>query len=268
VPELPEVETVVRRLRAGLHGEAPLTGHQVVVVDVVDPAVLRSGDLKALAGVVVVDVTRRAKWISIHTDASVKLLVHLKMTGDLHVVDAAAVKETRFVRLRLLLDDGRSLLFTDPRRFGHVDVAADLAPFFADLGPEPLDRSFTPAVLSSSLRGQRAIKLALLDQTVVAGIGNIYADEALHRAKIDPRRPTSSLSEVEIKALHSGIQDVLKESIAESEKELAWRYENRDTPSPFRVYERADLPCLTCGTALSSTSLTGRMTVWCPICQT
>ncbi|MDP2343378.1 MAG: bifunctional DNA-formamidopyrimidine glycosylase/DNA-(apurinic or apyrimidinic site) lyase [Deltaproteobacteria bacterium] len=267
MPELPEVETVVRRLRAGLHGERPLIGHRVVVVDVVDPQVVRSGAISSLAGAVVIDVTRRAKWITLHTDRGAKLLVHLKMTGDLHVVDAVEAKAARFVRLRLVLDDGRSLLFTDPRRFGHVDVADDLAAFFADLGPEPLDPSFTVAVLASRLQGQRSIKATLLDQTAVAGLGNIYADEALHAAKIDPRRPTSSLAETEIKALHRAIQDVLNDSIAEAEKELAWRYENRDTPSPFKVYERAGLPCLTCGTTLASTSLGGRMTVWCPSCQ-
>ncbi len=267
MPELPEVETVRRRLLHGLHGEGAVRGARIVIVDVVDPAVVRSGALQRLVGRRVVDVTRRAKWITLHTDAAVKLVVHLKMTGDLHVVDAADANSARFVRLRLFLDDGRCLVFTDPRRFGHVDVTDDANSLFADLGPEPLDAAFTAAALAARLRGRRAIKATLIDQRVVAGLGNIYADEALHRAGIDPRRSTLSLTTIEIHALHRAIQEVLYGGIAAAEKELAWRYESRTAASPFSVYERAGLPCLRCGTTLASTSVAGRLTVWCPHCQ-
>ncbi len=264
MPELPEVETVCWRLREGGHGEKRLVGNVIVGATAVDPKVLRSGSFADLVGAVVVDVERRAKWIVIRTNRSAVLLVHLKMTGDLHVV---ATVPPKFVRFVFDLDNGKQLVFTDPRRFGHCDVVTDLRPFFRDLGPEPLDSSFTAERLTQALRGSRPIKATLLDQTVIGGIGNIYADEALHRAGLDPRTRTQNLTEMETARLYRAIQDVLLESIQESRGELAWRYENRAAPSPFRVYERAGLLCLTCSTTLSSTSIAGRTTVWCPACQ-
>jgi formamidopyrimidine-DNA glycosylase len=264
MPELPEVETVCWRLREGGQGEKRLVGNRIDAVFAVDAKVVRSGSLDDVRGHVVTGVARRAKWIHIQTDGPRSLLCHLKMTGDLHVLPKVPEK---FVRWRLSLDNGQHLVFTDPRRFGHVDVVDDAAPFFADLGPEPLDAGFSVDVLQSRLRGARPIKAALLDQGAIAGLGNIYADEALHRAGIDPRRRADRLDRTEIERLHGGIQDVLNESIQETRGELAWRYENRDTPSPFRVYERAGELCLTCATVLKSTNIAGRTTVWCPTCQ-
>ena len=264
MPELPEVETVCWRLREGGHGEKRLVGNRVDAAVVVDHAVVASGSFDDVIGAVVVDVVRRAKWIQIRCDNGKTILCHLKMTGDLHVL--ADVPE-KYVRWRLHLDNGRWLVFTDPRRFGRVDVVDDTAPFFIDLGPEPLDKTFSIDVLQSRLRGSRPIKAALLDQAAIAGLGNIYADEALHRAGVDPRTPADKLERTQIERLHGGIQAVLNESIQESRGELAWRYENRDTPSPFKVYERAGELCLSCSTELSSTTIAGRTTVWCPRCQ-
>lgn len=280
MPELPEVETICWRLREGGHGEGALVGRVIAGAHITDPKVLRRGDLDAVVGGRVAAVERRAKWIVVVVDTAIGagrtwLLVHLKMTGDLHVKPAD--DEVRFERWRLSLapgpdGDDLALIFTDPRRFGHLDVLpeppADLG-FFDDLGPEPLADSFTPAVLRAALRGKRAIKATLLDQKVLAGIGNIYADEALFLAGIDPQSRTVDVAadESAVVRLHAGLQQALQESITASRQELAWRYENRTAPSPFRVYERAGLACLRCGAPLSSTTLAGRTTVWCGTCQ-
>jgi len=291
MPELPEVDTICWRLREGGHGEPPLVGRTLVSVDVDDDAVLRSGDVAAARGGQVVDVTRRAKWITIHVaptpttkrttaktassataqstrqstrQTTIRLLVHLVMTGDLHVVPAVPA---RFVRWRARLDDDAWLVFTDPRRFGHLDVTDDDAPFFAGLGVEPLSDDFAPALLAGARRGRRAVKTALLDQSLVVGLGNIWADESLHVAGLDPRRSLADLDDHELVRLHGAIKATLQQAIAEAQTELVWRYGNTAAPSPFRVYDRGGEPCRGCATTLSSTKLAGRTTVWCPRCQ-
>jgi formamidopyrimidine-DNA glycosylase len=272
MPELPEVETVCWRLREGGHGEPPLVGRAIAGFDVVDGRVLRSGDVRRVVGARVVDVVRRAKWITIRTasadgdggTAAAHLLVHLVMTGDLHVV---AAPPPRFVRWQARLDDGSHLVFTDPRCFGHLDVVEDDEPFFAGLGPEPLGADFSAATLAAAA-GARPLKATLLDQAVVAGLGNIWVDESLHVAGLDPRRAGRSLSDDERQRLHGAIRATLQQAIAEAKVELVWRYGNRTDASPFRVYDRGGEPCRACTATLSSTKIAGRTTVWCPRCQT
>jgi formamidopyrimidine-DNA glycosylase len=196
--------------------------------------------------------------------STLRLLVHLVMTGDLHVVPSVP---QRFVRWHARLDDGSHLVFTDPRRFGHLDVVADDAPFFADLGVEPLSDDFGVAAFARARPGRRAVKAVLLDQAVVVGLGNIWADESLHVAGLDPRRPMAALSDDELARLCAAVRTTLQQAIAEARTELVWRYGDRSSPSPFRVYDRAGEPCRTCATALSSTKIAGRTTVWCPRCQ-
>ncbi len=295
MPELPEVETVCWRLREGGHGEPALVGRRLASIEILDQKVLRSGDPDSLHDARVVDVRRRAKWIAIDVvkegdvdgdDVKSTLLIHLRMTGDLHVLrelpqtpsSASRASDRRqtpkrvslrasYVRFVCTLDSGALLVFTDPRRFGTLDVVDDIAPFVKDLGPEPLDEAFTPAVLKARLTGKRPIKSALLDQEVLAGLGNIYADESLFLAKIAPQTPANSLHDLDVNRLHLGIQQSLRESIENARTELAWRYANRDTPSPFRVYERGGEACVVCANTLSSTTIAGRTTVWCPTCQ-
>jgi formamidopyrimidine-DNA glycosylase len=271
MPELPEVETVCWRLREGGHGEPPLLGRRLDTIEILDAKVLRSGDIDAVHGARVVGIRRRAKWIVIDVareddDDVVRqsLLLHLRMTGDLHV---RRELPARFVRFVCTLDSGALLVFTDPRRFGTLDVVDDITPHIDELGPEPLDDAFTPAVLAKQLKGKRAIKATLLAQDVVAGLGNIYADEALFLANIHPETSTSSLTAAQVERLHAGIQRALRESIAAARTELAWRYENKSAPSPFRVYDRGGEPCVVCSTALSSTTIGGRTSVWCERCQ-
>ena len=273
MPELPEVDTVAWRLREGGHGEPPLVGRTLVSFVVDDDTVLRSGDAACVEGARVFDVTRRAKWITIHvaprssratTAMTTRLLVHLVMTGDLHVVSSLPA---RFVRWHARLDDGTHLVFTDPRRFGHLDVVDDDAPFFADLGVEPLSSSFSAAAFASVRGARRAVKAVLLDQSVVVGLGNIWADESLHVAGIDPRRPMSTLDDDELARLCAAVRATLTTAVAEARQDLVWRYGDKSSPSPFRVYDRGGEPCRACATALSSTKIAGRTTVWCERCQ-
>ena len=273
MPELPEVETICWRLRHGGHGETALVGRTVLAVHLPDPGVV-VGDARLLTdlltGATVTAVWRRAKWIVVEVstadDAAATALIHLKMTGDVHVRAATAVAP-RFVRLEAELDDGSVLAFTDPRRFGHIALCVDLDAAFKDLGPEPLDDAFTPLVLRQRLRGRRPIKATLLDQAVVAGLGNIYADESLWLARIHPQTRTDALGDDDVFNLHRSIRHALRASITASKDELAWRYANRGAPSPFQVYDRGGEPCLRCGTTLAQTSVAGRTTVVCPTCQ-
>jgi formamidopyrimidine-DNA glycosylase len=274
MPELPEVDTVAWRLREGGHGEQPLVGRTFVSFVVDDATVLRSGDAGPVDGARVVDVTRRAKWITIHVAprssrasggaTTTRLLVHLVMTGDLHVVSSLPA---RFVRWHARLDDGTHLVFTDPRKFGHLDIVDDDAPFFCDLGVEPLSSAFSAAAFAPVRGARRAVKAVLLDQSVVVGLGNIWADESLHVARIDPRRPMSTLSDDELLRLCAAVRTTLATAIAEARTELVWRYGDKSAPSPFRVYDRSGEPCRACATALSSTKIAGRTTVWCERCQ-
>lgn len=275
MPELPEVETVCWRLREGGHGEPPLVGRRIENVVLVDPTVVVDDAARfaaTLAGATVRDVWRRAKWIIIDVEdrdgATHHVVVHLKMTGDLHVRSPATT--TRFVRWSWRLDDGGLLVFSDPRRFGHVELVPNrqaLEDRFADTGPEPLADDFTARTLRARLFGRRPIKAALLDQSVVAGVGNIYADESLWLARLHPLTPVDALSDDDVVRLHHALRRALRESVASSKNELAWRYENRAAASPFRVYDRAGEPCQRCGATLSSLKVAGRTSVICPRCQ-
>ena len=273
MPELPEVETICWRLRHGGHGETALVGRTVLAVHLPDPAVV-VGDARLLTdlltGATVTAVWRRAKWIVVEVStadgATATVLIHLKMTGDVHV-RASASAAPRFVRLAADLDDGSVFAFTDPRRFGHIALCVDLDAAFKDLGPEPLDDAFTAPVLRQRLRGRRPIKATLLDQAVIAGLGNIYADESLWWARVHPQTRTDTLSDDDVFNLHRSIRHALRASITASKDELAWRYANRGAPSPFQVYDRGGEPCLRCGAPLSTTTVAGRTTVLCPTCQ-
>ena len=209
MPELPEVETVARELRP------QLVGRRFAGASIGWPRTLATPDpdtlAARLAGQTVVEVGRRGKYILILLDSGDTLIVHLRMTGNLTVVPHAdPAGENDHVRARFDLADGDRLVFTDARKFGRVWLVNDITAVTGKLGPEPLAWDFTPEVLATRLRRRRtAIKSLLLDQTAVAGIGNIYADEALFRAGIHPLRNSASLTDAEIVALHAALQAVL-----------------------------------------------------------
>jgi formamidopyrimidine-DNA glycosylase len=166
------------------------------------------------------------------------------------------------------LDDGWELRFSDARKFGKVFLVEDPQAVLAKLGPEPLDPEFTPAVLLTCLQGRsRAIKPLLLEQSFIAGIGNIYADEALHRAKIHPLRPADRLADDEVEHLYHAIQAALQQGIERNGASIDWVYRGGDYQNHFRVYGREGEPCPACGTTIEKIVVSQRGTRFCPRCQ-
>lgn len=270
MPELPEVETVVRGLRAPLVGRTL----QSVWYDVAKVIAAPSPDefVARTSGQTVRAINRRAKYILCQLDDGI-LAVHLKMTGRLYVSDDENGQENdRWVRLRFPLDNGQYLHFSDARRFGKAYLIDDIAEIAPDLGPEPLEDAFTVDVFRERLMGRhRVIKALLLDQSFVAGVGNIYADEALHHAKIHPLRRADQLSDAEIVRLYGTIRDVLNNGIAYQGASVNWyrkpdgtRGESQDH---FYVYGREGEPCLTCGQPIEKIRVAQRGTHYCRACQ-
>jgi formamidopyrimidine-DNA glycosylase len=270
MPELPEVETVVRGLRA------PLIGRVVRGLWTDWARAIRTPSLEQFAaqidGQKFRAVERRAKYIVCQLDHDL-LVVHLKMTGRLYVTAAEAQHEAdRWVHVRFDLDDGQQLRFSDARKFGFVSLVSSLEMLAPNLGLEPLGSEFTPAYLSArSRRHHKAIKALLLDQDFVAGIGNIYADEALHAAGIHPLRPANSLTDGEFSRLHAAIRRVLVDGIEREGASVNW-YRKPDGTSGtaqnhFTVYDRAGQPCLRCGRPIEKMRVAQRGTHFCAVCQ-
>jgi formamidopyrimidine-DNA glycosylase len=272
MPELPEVETVARSL-------APqIVGRTVVGVERLDwermvetPPVPLFRDL--LVGRQVRAVRRRSKWVLIELDAGLTLAIHLRMSGKL-TVHAPADEPRSHVHLVLALDDGRRIFFDDERKFGRVRLldAAGLAALDAAHGPEPLADSFTAEALARILAGRRTrIKPLLLDQRLIAGIGNIYASEALWLARIHPLAPAVSIDTVAAATLHTALQHVLNQAIAYEGSSLR-NYRNGygrqgQNQEHFNVYDRAGQPCPRCATPVARMITAQRSTFFCPACQ-
>jgi formamidopyrimidine-DNA glycosylase len=269
VPELPEVETVRRRLAPLLEGRA------LAEVEIDDPRVTRPFDpldvARELTGERVARADRRGKYLVLRFESGRALLIHLRMTGAL-LTNGDRGPHTRAV---LTLDDGSEIAYRDVRRFGtwlllepeEVETYLD-----ARVGPEPLAAGYRARDLAAKLVARRApVKAALLDQRTVAGIGNIYADEALWRARIHPLRPASELEPSEVKALHRAVRDALRRGLQRQGSTL------RDYRLPdgepggmqheFKVYGRGGEPCERCGTPIDKIRVAGRGTWYCPSCQ-
>lgn len=269
MPELPETETIARDLDGALRGAV------VRSVDVPRPDVLRVGTnhlTRALAGATIVGVERRAKSVVIAFDRSSRLVVTPRFTGAL-LIDGAA--DDAYTCVRLGLGDGRTLRYHDVRRLGTVALMDDaaFATWDAALGPEPLDPNLTAERFSGLIRGsRRAVKSILMDQRRLAGVGNIYANESLWRARLRPSRAGARLTHAECAALLHSLREVLTESIAlrgTTFRDFRDAYGARGGfAARLQAYGRAGLPCARCGTALkASHAIDGRQTVWCPACQ-
>ncbi len=264
MPELPEVETIVRAVRPRLVGRAIVGFESRWPKNVVPgPAAVR----RAVVGRRVAGVSRRAKYIVLGLDDGGHLLVHLRMSGRLDWSNDHT-KEPPHVRAVWDLDDGGRLLLCDARKFGRVVHTRDLAAATADLGPEPLGRDFTPGLLSGLLRARRRqLKPLLLDQRVVAGLGNIYTDEALHRAGLHPLTRSDRLRAADVERLHAAIRAVLREAIRHHGTSLDWIYPGGWMQRRLRVYGRTGEPCRTCGTPIVGLRVGQRGTHVCPRCQ-
>ncbi len=271
MPELPEVETIVNELRP------LLAGRRIARVAVEWPGALGGMDpadfADRLAGQQIGDVRRRAKYIQILLDASEVLLVHLRMTGRLLLRPAGAPSDP-YTRVVLGFADGGELRFADLRKFGRLSLlrAEEAEQVLAKVGPEPLAEGFAAEDLACIFGKRKApVKSALLDQTALAGLGNIYADEALFLAGIHPLRRADTLGEAEWQRLHAAIRRTLSEGIAHRGTTFrSYRDAQGRTGShqeSLNVYRRTGLPCPRCGTAIERLVIGGRSSHLCPRCQ-
>lgn len=269
MPELPEVEAVCRRIRPGVRGQA------IQSARFLRPSIAKPQDARAmeetLAGRRIEQVSRRGKNILIHISGELVLHVHLRMTGNLHVVPSGEdiPASARFV---VELESGKSLLYTDSRAIGriHLHTAQEVETLLGDLGPEPLSRAFTAQRFADSARASaQPAKTFLMDQRHVAGLGNIYAAEALFEARIHPARKMKSLRRPRLDALHAAITGILRKAVklaaAEYQRPGYWGEEEWDFP--LQVYDREGQPCLVCGTQIRRITQGGRSTYFCPRCQ-
>jgi formamidopyrimidine-DNA glycosylase len=274
VPELPETETIARDL------DRAITGRRITEVDVARPDVLREGspaDLGArTTGRAFVRAWRRAKLVVLDLDSEDRIVVQPRFTGALLLSRGPLPEhEAPYSTMRFALDDGRDLHYRDIRRLGTVALMspARFAQYSATLGIEPLDPTFTASHLSGILRGSRqAVKKVLMDQRVLVGVGNIYANEACWRAGVDPSRAARSVTADEAVALHAGIVGVLTDSIAArgtSFRDYRDASGGRgDFERSLAAYGRGGEPCLRCGARLVEThAIDGRSTVLCARCQ-
>jgi formamidopyrimidine-DNA glycosylase len=274
VPELPEVETVRRRL------EPVLLGRTFERVEIFDPRLTRPFDRVEIAaeleGERVAAVDRRGKYVIVRFETGRALLIHLRMTGNvLHARRGTPLGADPHRRAVVNLDDGSDVVYRDVRRFGTWLLAEpdEVEPYLATrLGGEPLAAAFTTKRLGEALANRRApVKAAILDQRRIAGVGNIYADEALWRARIHPQQPAGELDLAELRALYRGIRAALKAGIERQGATL------RDYRTPdggagrmqheFKVYGREGEPCPRCGRPIEKIRAAGRGTWFCPACQ-
>jgi len=261
MPELPEVETVVRSLRPAIVGRrilnAEFTGLRVLIGSPRKTA-------GALAGRKVVAVERHGKFISIRLDRGF-LVVHLGMTGRL-LIDGALSKWTHAI---FTLDRG-SLVYEDPRQFGRIEYGEELPARVAALGPEPLE--VTAAEFARRVKQRKSpVKAVLLNQAVVRGVGNIYADEALFRAGVHPKRIAASLRADRVGRIHAAVQEVLTEAIDRRGSSVSNYVDAEGCQGSFqtehRVYQRTGEPCVKCGTPIRRILVAQRGTHYCPKCR-
>jgi formamidopyrimidine-DNA glycosylase len=268
MPELPEVETVAQKLRR----EPSLLGRRIDAVrvlwpreiDKMPPEVFAS----AVTGARVSDVGRIGKFVLITLEsggAQRPMLVHLRMSGRLDVVPEQAAF-TKHARVVWLLDNGYALCFDDARKFGRVYLPNSLEDITGKIGPDALQVEFE--TFWEKLRVKRgALKSVLLDQRFIAGVGNIYADESLHRALLKPTRKALTVKEADARRLYDTIREVLHEGIAANGASFDWVYPGGNFQENFRVYGQTGKPCPRCGAPIQRIVLGQRSTHYCARCQ-
>jgi formamidopyrimidine-DNA glycosylase len=274
MPELPEVETIRRQL------EPRVVGKAIADAEVLDPlwcAPRKPAEVEqALRGRQIIGIGRRGKYLIVELDSQRFLVMHLRMTGNFLWVGSEDADERPYLRFRMVLDGGARLEFVDLRRFGTGIVLEGrdaLDDYLSSrLGPEPLEQSFTAEVLQQTAKGRKApIKAFLLNQQMIAGVGNIYADEALFRARIHPLKPAGRLRGEELQRLRDSIVDVLEEGIDSFGASIdRYRDANGDEgqmQNRFQIHLREGKPCPRCGATVRKMRAAGRGTYFCPRCQ-
>lgn len=288
MPELPEVEIVRRGLQATVRGA------RIETVEVLWPPFVQAAPAKIRTAVIghrIGAARRRGKLLIVDLDHSHHLLVHLMMTGQVVVhrrgrtvvagghptPNILGPMPNSWTRAVFTLSGGRTLFVNDSRKFGRIRVVdtEELAndPFLVHLGPEPLSDDFTVAAFRAGLARHRVapVKAALLDQTTIAGLGNIYTDECLHLARIDPRQPTGGMTAAQVRQLHDAIVTVLRNAIQHGGTSFASYVNEAQHRETFlahaRLFGRQGQPCVVCGTPIERIRVAGRGTNYCPDCQ-
>lgn len=265
MPELPEVETIARKLRP------ELVGKRILKADLLWSRTLATPNStefkKQIKGQEIREIGRRAKYFVIKL-SDYHLFIHLRMSGDLYIKEGDTAPE-KHDRLIFSLDPGgNKLVFNDTRKFGRVWLVQDPDEVIGGLGPEPLSEEFTVQMLYEGLQSRhRQLKPLLLDQSFLAGMGNIYADEALHKARLHPLAKSDSVNRKQAGALWQAIREVLMEGIHRNGASIDWVYRGGEFQNYFRVYDRKDQPCPVCGTAIERLVVGQRGTHICPNCQ-
>jgi formamidopyrimidine-DNA glycosylase len=273
MPELPEVETVRRDIHDRIVGQvidSVLLGRLRSVRRYLDPQEF----IDDLVGSKVINTDRLGKYLFIDLDGGARLVVHLRMSGQLRWVDSPNDPLEKHTHVRLQFGNGRELRFIDPRTFGEMFVISADSDALSHLGPDAWNGVKEAKALATRLMNRRGpVKSVLLDQSVVAGIGSIYADEICFRAGVRPARATDTLRPIDIRRLHVALKDVLGEAIAARGSTLGdGQYVGADgQPGTFasahRVHARRDRPCVVCDTPVASGTVGQRSAYWCPRCQ-
>lgn len=270
MPELPEVETIRRILRDGTEKIPSILGWVVQRGEVFWDRTLVTPSIAELythlPGLIVREIGRRGKYLVFNLNDKV-LLIHLRMSGDLWIeADNAPIMP--HYRMIIWFENGFRLVLNDPRKFGRAWLVADPQEVLRDLGPEPLENNFTVQVLFEQLRNvRRQLKPLLLDQSFIAGLGNIYVDEALHMAGLHPLALSNRVDRLQAERLWASIRSVLHEAILRNGSSIDWVYRGGDFQNHFRVYQRTGEPCPVCGTQVERLVVGQRGTHYCPHCQ-
>jgi formamidopyrimidine-DNA glycosylase len=268
LPELPEVETIKNELFPYI------VGSQFSKVTIYDPKLIEQFSVeelcRRLTGLTVIGLQRRGKYLIFNLSNGEALIIHLRMTGALLLNPETIGKH---VRVFFQFSNNNSLAFVDVRRFGVMWLVEDIDNFMNKLGPEPLSDEFKINIFAQRLRGRLSpIKAVLLDQSFIAGIGNMYADEALFNAKIHPARQAGSLSSREVRKLYSAIIEVLQSAIDNKGASVANYKRPGGEPGTahqyFKVAHRRGQPCPVCGEAIQRLAIRNRGSYYCPKCQT
>jgi formamidopyrimidine-DNA glycosylase len=269
MPELPEVETVKNELAPHIIGRC-ITGVTLLWEGIVKAPSVKEFCLR-IAGYEITDISRHGKYLIVSLNSGDKLVLHLKMTGSL-ILQKNDAELPKYTRAIIHLDSGQNICFRDPRKFGVLKLVQNTKEIDAKLGPEPLEASFTLNIFAERLANRKApIKALLLDQKFLAGVGNMYADEALFAAKIDPRRASNSLKKPEIKRLYHAIRDALTEGIKYGGASIVTYYHPDGSKGTahqyFNVAHGRNKSCPVCGGPVERIVVRGRGTYYCPKCQ-